>query len=424
MIIITIITIFETNLTKHTIFFIGDVMKKTIFYVIIAVLSAHLMFTGYQCGSAEMTSAKLYMQRSEWDNAKDQLQKEIAKRPENFEAWYWLGRVNHEHKNYPEMLSAFNNSLKLSGQFKKEIDAILLSVWAQTFNKGVEHFNSAINAEPDNAQEFFDKAIVQLKTATTVQPDSFPPYRVLALTYYGMKDKSNAENYLKEAIAKQNDPQLGRILGGIYYERAMLLKTEAMNLEGAQKQEAIGKVNKIFDQAIQTLEYALVASPNDAPILIILNDAYIGAGRTADAMKSYQRAIVADPNNKLVHYNYGVLLLRATNFAEAAEQFEIALNIDKDFTDALYNVSATYMQWGARMKEKAEAEIKDDKTKQINKSFEEQFKKAKEYLDRLVKLSEKDIAAWEMLGMANTLLNIPKDAKEAFDKADSLRKAK
>lgn len=399
-------------------------MKKTIFYVILAALFANLMFTGYQCGSAEMTSAKLYMQRSEWDNAKDQLQKEIAKRPENFEAWYWLGRVNHEHKNYPEMLSAFNSSLKLSNQFKKEIDAIRLSVWAQTFNKGVEHFNSALNAETDNPQEFFDKAITQLKTAITVQPDSFPPYRVLALTYYGMKDKGNAENYLKEAIAKQNDPQLGRILGGIYYERAMSLKTEAMNLEGAQKQEAIGKVNNIFNQAIQALEYALVASPNDAQILIILNDAYIGAGRTDDAMKSYQRAIVADPNNKLVHYNYGVLLLRATNFAEAAEQFEIALTIDKDFTDALYNVSATYMQWGARMKEKAEAEIKDDKTKQINKSFEEKFRKAKEYLERLVKLSEKDVAAWEMLGMANTLLNIPKDAKEAFDKADSLRKAK
>lgn len=399
-------------------------MKKALFFVIIAVLFANLMFTGYQCGSAEMTSAKLYMQRSEWDNAKDQLQKELAKRPENFEAWYYLGRVNHEHKNYPEMLSAFNNSLKLSNQFKKEIDAIRLSVWVQTFNKGVEHFNSAINAEPANAPEFFDKAIAQLKTAISVQPDSFPPYRVLALTYYGMKDKNNAEVYLKEAIAKQNDPQLGRILGGIYYERAMSMKEEAMKLQGVQKQEAIVKLNNVFDQAIKTLEHALVASPNDAPILIILNDSYIAAGRTEDAMKSYQRAIVADPNNKLVHYNYGVLLLRATNFAEAAEQFEIALNIDKDFTDALYNVSATYMQWGAKMKEKAEADIKDDKNKQLDKSFEEKFRKAKNYLERLVKLSETDIAAWEMLGMANTLLNIPKEAKEAFDKADSLRKTK
>lgn len=394
------------------------------FFVIIAVLFANLMFTGYQCGSAEMTSAKLYMQRSEWDNAKDQLQKELAKRPENFEAWYWLGRVNYEHKNYPEMLSAFNNSLKLSNQFKKEIDAIRLSIWVQTFNKGVEHFNSAINAEPDNAPEFFDKAIAQLKTAISVQPDSFPPYRVLALTYYGMKDKNNAEVHLKEAIAKQNDPQLGRILGGIYYERAMSMKEETLKLQGVQKQEAIGKLNNVFDQAIQTLEHALLASPNDASILIILNDSYIAAGRTEDAMKSYQRAIVADPNNKLVHYNYGVLLLRATNFAEAAEQFEISLNIDKDFSDALYNVSATYMQWGARMKEKAEADIKDDKNKQLDKSFEEKFKKAKSYLERLVKISDTDVAAWEMLGMANTLLNIPKEAKEAFDKADSLRKAK
>ncbi|MDI6804256.1 MAG: tetratricopeptide repeat protein [Bacteroidota bacterium] len=399
-------------------------MKKTIFFVILAVLFANLMFTGYQCGSAEMTSSKLYMQRSEWENAKDQLQKELAKRPENYEAWYWLGRVNHEQKNYPEMLSAFNNSLKLSGQFTKEIDAIRLSVWAQTFNKGVEHFNSALSSEPDKAPEFFDKAISQLKTAITVQPDSFPPYRVLALTFYGMKDKNNAENYLKEALARQNDGHLGRILGGIYYDRAMSLKAEALKLESPQKEEAFAKVKIIFNQAIQALEHALVASPNDAAILIILNDSYIAAGRTEDAMKSYQLAIVADPNNKLVHYNYGVLLLRAANFAEAAEQFEIALNIDQDFTDALYNVSATYMQWGARMKEKAEAEIKNDKNKQLDKSFEEKFRKAKGFLERLVKLSENDVAAWETLGMANTLLNIPKEAKVAFDKADSLRKAK
>ncbi len=424
MIIITIITIFITNFNQSFNFFIGDLMKKTIFFVILAVLFANLMFTGYQCGSAEMTSSKLYMQRSEWDNAKDQLQKELAKRPENYEAWYWLGRMHHEKKNYPEMLSAFNSSLKLSGQFKKEIDAIRMSVWAQTFNKGVEHYNSALSSEPDKAPEFFDKAITQLKTAITVQPDSFPPYRVLALTYYGMKDRSNAETYLKEAIARQNDGQLGRILGGIYYDRAMTLKAEALKLESPQKEEAIAKVNNVFNQAIQALEHALVASPNDAPILIILNDSYIAAGRTDDAMKSYQRAIVADPNNKLVHYNYGVLLLRATNFAEAAEQFEIALNLDNNFTDALYNVSATYMQWGARMKEKAEAEIKDDKNKQLDKSFEEKFRKAKGSLERLVKLSENDVAAWETLGMANTLLNIPKDAKAAFDKADSLRKAK
>ncbi len=399
-------------------------MKKTIVFAILAVVFANLIFTGYQCGSAEMTSAKLYMQRSEWDNAKDQLQKELAKRPENFEAWYFLGRVHHEQKNYPEMLSAFEQSLKLSGQYKKEIDAIRLSVWAQTFNKGVEHYNSALSSEPDKSPEFFEKAISQLKTAISVQPDSFPPYRVLALTYYGMKDKNNAEIYLKEAIARQNDAQLGRILGGIYYDRAMSLKTEALKLESPQKEEALAKVNNIFDQAIQVLEKALLASPNDSPILIILNDSYIAAGRTDDAMKSYQRAIVADPNNKLVHYNYGVLLLRASKFAEAAEQFEVALNIDQDFTDALYNISATYMQWGAKEKEKAEAEIKDNKNKQLDKSFEEKFKKAKGYLERLVKLSENDIAAWETLGMANTILNIPKEAKVAFDKADSLRKAK
>lgn len=399
-------------------------MKNSIIILVISLIISSFLFTGYQCSTAEMTSAKLYIQRSEWENAKTQLQKELEKHPENAEAWYLLGRIHFEQKNYSDMLDAFKNSLKQSNQFKTEIDKVLMSVWATNLNKGVDHYNEAIRTTGDSSIIHFNKAINYLKTSIMVMPDSFPSYRILALTYYGMKDKDNAIIYLKQALEKQNDVQLGRILGGIFYERAIAAKNEAANLEGEAKQKAIEKANQNFSEAINVIENALKLAPQDPNLLAILNDSYIGAGRIKEAMESYQKAIIADPTNKYVHYNYGVLLLKNSQFEEAAEQFEASIKIDERFSDALYNLSATYMQWGAKMKEKAEEEVKNDKTKPINKAYEEKFRKAKYTLEKLVEISPNDIAAWETLGMANTILNLPADAKKAFDKADSLRNQK
>lgn len=390
-------------------------MKKTFFLLMFIAMTASLMFMGFQCGSAEMTSAKLYLQRSEWDNAKVQLTNEIQKHPENAEAWFMLGRVNFEQKNYKEMLNAFDGSLKVSNQYKPEIDKFRLSVWANNLNKGVDSYNKGIQIkDKDSSTTFYNEAIGYLKTSIEMVPDSVSGYRVLALCYYGMKDKDNAIVYLKQALQRQNDLQLGRMLGGIYYDRAMVAK------DAGDKD----KTNENLNEAIKVYQNTLKLSPNDPNILAGLNDSYVIAGRTQEAMDSYKAAIVADPNNKLVHYNYGVLLLRAKNFPEATAQFEETLKLDDKFTDALYNTSATLMQWGAQMKAEAEKAVAGDKNKQIDKSYEEKFKKAKGYLDRLLEITPNDIGAWESLGMACTILNLPKEAKTAYEKADTLRKSK
>ncbi len=402
-------------------------MKNTGIFIILICLTASLIFTGFQCGTAEMTSAKLYIQRSEWDNAKVQLEKELAKHPENAEAWYMIGRVCYEQKSYKEMIEAFNNSLKINQQFKKEIDSYKISVWANNLNKGVDNYNHAIQTlqmNPDSAGDYFNTAINYLNIAVAAQPDSATNYRVLALCYYGMRDMDNAIVFLKKTLDMQFEAHLGRMLGGIYYDRAIVAKNNAATAEGDEKKKNLDIANYNLNETIKILEATSKVAPEDPNVLATLNDAYIAAGRTEEALNSYKVAIKADPTNKLAHYNYGVLLLRAGNHEEAALQFDETLKLDPNFTDALYNSAAAYMQWGAKMREQAEVAIQNDKTKQIDKAFEKKFVKAKSYLEQLVILAPKDISAWETLGMANTILNIPKEAKAAYDKADALRKEK
>ena len=66
-------------------------MKLLLQLGIVAVVLAAIVTTGFECASSEMTSAKLYIQRKEYDNAKTQLLKEVAKNPNNEEAYFLLG---------------------------------------------------------------------------------------------------------------------------------------------------------------------------------------------------------------------------------------------------------------------------------------------------------------------------------------------
>ena len=55
-------------------------MKKIYGVVIFALISV-MIFSGYQCSSTELTSAKLYIQQKNLDKALDALEKEVAKNP-------------------------------------------------------------------------------------------------------------------------------------------------------------------------------------------------------------------------------------------------------------------------------------------------------------------------------------------------------
>ncbi len=103
--------------------------------------------------------------------AKIQQEKETSKHPENAEAWFMLGRVNIEQKNYKEMLAAFNASLKVSNQYQKDISNFKLSAWGTNVNKGVDFYNKGIQ-NPDSSGTYFVEAIGYLQTAIMLVPDS------------------------------------------------------------------------------------------------------------------------------------------------------------------------------------------------------------------------------------------------------------
>ena len=462
-------------------------MKIILQTSLIAVVLAAILTTGFQCASAELTSAKLYIQRKDYQNAVKQLEKEVEKNPKSEEGFYLLGQVRQELRDYQGMKEAFDKALAIGPAHLKEIQMMKLGVWGRLFNEGVEAINKASDSSAN-----VDKAINLFTMATVVLPESVMTRRNLGLAYYRKEDIPNAVVNLTVAFEKGKDLLACKLLGRIALDRGNELRTKfteahrevfaaLKNLEGLhEKMKAVdvkyllgnpSEVNKIakpkkgdakeewkyaqynltisvddenvkaikyatpyapkidsadykasvveFNLAVDVMKKGLAMFPEDAEISENLMNAYIGASRNDEARVLLGERVRKFPDSKFDHYNLGVFLLKDSSYSEAIEQFKLALKIDSTFSVAVYNIAATYVNWGVADQEKLKAAGKEGDV-----SYKERYKMALPYLEKIVQDKKDDIQMWELLGQVYANLNMQDKALQAYDKADAIRKGK
>ncbi len=392
-------------------------MKHISPILLLSLVALFFATTAFQCGSAEMTTAKLAMQQKQWEKAENSLMKEIAKNDKNEEAWYLLGQVRLELKKYDAANEAYSKALQVSDVHKAEINNNRLAMWATLYNEGISMYNKG----KDNPANY-DSAMMRFKIATIMAPDSANTYYVLGLASYAKKDYAGAEQSLQTALDKK--PAYGeaaRLLGQIYLSRAGEKKQA--------KDEAAAKAN--YEKAAADFEIAYKADPKNGDNIINLIEAYESADETDKALTLTRDAVASDPNNVMYRYAFGVFLLKQDKFADAVEQFKKALEIDPTNADATYNCGVSYLNWGVAMKsesdKKAEEERKSGKgVKDIKEdtSYKEKFKEALPYLEKSTELRKDDALLWQQLARLYANLNQVDKSKAAFEKADALMKGK
>jgi tetratricopeptide (TPR) repeat protein len=396
-------------------------MKRITTVVVLLASVAYFSMTGFQCGSAETTSAKLYMQQKQWDKAEESLMKEVAKNPSNDEAWFLLGQIRLELKKYLLMNEAYTKCLEVSNTYKNDIDRNRLAIWAQFYNDGISLYNKGLDSAVN-----YDRAIEKFEIARTILPDSASVYYVLGLSQYAKKDNANAEKSLEAALArKPNYSEPARLLGMIHMMRAGALK-DAKDEAGAQAS---------FDKAAVAFETAYRADPKNSDNIINLIEVYERANKSEKALALTQDAIKSDPNNRVYRYAYGVFLLKQDKFAESIEQLKKVLEINPDLNDgaakdAVYNLGVAYLNWGVAMKveadKKAEAAMKGGKpAKDVKEdlSYKEKYTAAVPYLEQSTQNKKDDVILWQQLGKVYANLNMIDKMKRAFAVADSLMKS-
>ncbi|MFZ1291500.1 MAG: tetratricopeptide repeat protein [Melioribacteraceae bacterium] len=376
-------------------------MKRTI--SVILLVSIVLGFSAFQCSSTELTSAKLYIQQNNYDKAMESLEKDVQKNPKSDEGYYLLGFIHGEKGNIPKMLENFDQSLKISNKFEKNIVESKKYHWADNFNKGVQLFNQGAKAgNTDSAKIIFDQSIERFNNAISCEPDSADTYLNLAYAYLNKGDRDAAIVPFTKIVELTNSGESYAQLGEIYLQKGVEVK------EAGDKEKGMDYFNK----AIGVLEKGRNEHPTNGDILLLLSNSYIAAEKLDVAKDAFKAGVEQEPENKVYRYNYGSLLLNANEYPEAEVQLKKAIELDPNYENALYNLAVTYVKWGATIREDAEAkELKSDE-------YKAKFEQALPLLEKFLTINEKEGAVWDLLGKVYANLGKGEKSEEAFKKAD------
>lgn len=392
-------------------------MQQRNILTVVFLLLTGLIFVGFQCSSTEMTSGKLYMQQKNWDKALDAFQKEVAKNPKNAEAWYNLGVIYGEMDQYDKVIESFDKSLAASDEFKSQIQDSKKYYWANLFNNGVKLYQNGSNltkTNPDSSKILLDKSAKMFEYATELEPDSADTYKNLSFVYLASGDEEKAIQPLQKIIDLEHSEDGYKYLSTIYYDEGTAAKEKYSTSKDPQ--DSI-KAMDYFNNAIKVAEEGRKYYPNNVDILQILSNSYIYTGKVELALGAFKAGVESDPGNKAYRYNYGVLLLGKDDYAGAEEQFKKAIEIDPNYTNAIYNLAVTYVKWGTSLNK-----INESNKEVTDTTYKEKYQMALKYLEKSVELEQNNAATWELLGKVYSVLGKENEAKDAFQKADALRK--
>jgi len=383
--------------------------------LIALLLATGMIYSGFQCSSTELTSAKLYIQQKNYEKALETLKKDVEKNPQSDEGYYLLGVVHGELGQYKEMMDALNKSLAISDKQKENIVDVKKYHWSNLINnKGVVFFRNGINSnDPDSSKIYFDKSINAFENAMMIEPDSAITYDYLSRVYMNVKRFDDAIKPLETLIEKEHPLDAYKFLGDILYDKAG--KQREKYQESKNVQDSL-KAMEYYDQTIKVLEEGRKRYPEDSDILLTLSNAYIGANKIDVALEAFKAGIEQEPDNQYYKYNYGVLLLGANDFTGAEEQFSKAIEIDPNYENAIYNLAVTYVKWGASIQKVAEEKGEE------SEEAKQKYQAALPYLEKVVQMRPEEAPIWELLGRVYTIMDKTDDAQNAFNKADELRK--
>lgn len=386
-------------------------MKKGLIYL--SLLAMVFGFMAFQCSSAELTGAKLYINQKQYDKAKESLLKEVQKNPASDEGWYLLGYLYGEEGEMEKMLESFDKSVAASQKFVPQINESKKYYWATNFNKGVSLFNNATKASSaDSSKIFYDKAIKSFQNAILMEPDSIASYSNLIYAYINTNQIAEAVPVLEKANKLAKDPETFSMLGQIHNEEGNKLMDQYRTSKNAA--DSVKAMEK-FNEAIKVLESGRKLFPENGDILLRLSNAYIGANKLDVAMTAFRAGIEKDPTNKYYHYNYGVLLLNSKDFSGAEKEFMEAVKLDAEYSNAIYNLAVTYVRWGTEIREEMEAKG------EVSDSFKEKFNLAIPHLEKYLEINPREPQIWELLGKVYANLGMQEKSIEAFNKADQYR---
>lgn len=173
----------------------------------------------------------------------------------------------------------------------------------------------------------------------------------------------------------------------------------------------------LYDKAVSTLETARAADPKDNETLQRLLKGYVESNKIEPAVREFEKVVATDTTNaKTNRFILGVLYRTIGKYDEAIGQFKEANKMDPNDCEVLFDIAATYYNWGVDM-----IRVSDEKSEQSD-AYKAKFQAALPYMERVTECKKDDANVWETLGTVYARLGQQDKAMKAFDQADKIRK--
>ncbi len=287
----------------------GNNMKYFLkFFIAVFVL---VLIVGCGGTSWQLRSGRIAIKEQDWERAIKNLDEEIARMPENPEAWYLKGYAYMKLDEYSKMSNAFEKSLEYGDQFEALIKI--------SREKLVNQYYSKFSAAFDSLE--YDKALAYIDTAITINPHDPELYFQAGVAAFNAEMDSLALKYADEAVKRMPEDE-----ENIELRRLVLLVNRRMNnTEGII--EAAQKLMETIDLNTDTTDYYLLALDD-------LVMAYEAQGEAEKAEQMIHDAISHFPEVIELKLNLATLMVRREDFDAAMEIYKDVLRQNPDHKDA------------------------------------------------------------------------------------------
>lgn len=341
------------------------------------------------CQPKEITSAKIYIQKRNWQKAIELLEQAVVTHPNNPEGHFLLGQAYGDQSRYREMKKQFGESLGISPKFQPAILQTIENHWITLYNKGIKAQND----------RNFKLAEDLLKTAILIDPSKREAYNTLAANYIEANQPRQAlliyEKLLKET---PDDINLLIATGNLFY------------------------IQKRFDDVVRVLKKVLEIEPDHRDAMANLALSYDSLGKTDEALTAYQKAVKANPLDKDLIFLLGVHHYNRSHFTKAIELFKQVLELSPGEFESTSNIGNAYLSIAedlrAKIKSLANSTFTAGEIQQLKTEAILTYMKVIPYFKKALEMQPHHPTLWINLGVAYVNSGENEKGQEALLKAE------
>lgn len=341
------------------------------------------------CQPKEITSAKIYIQKRNWQKAIELLEQAVVTHPNNPEGHFLLGQAYGDQSRYREMKKQFGESLGISPKFQPAILQTIENHWITLYNKGIKAQND----------RNFKLAENLLKTAILIDPSKREAYNTLAANYIEANQPRQAlliyEKLLKET---PDDINLLIATGNLFY------------------------IQKRFDDVVRVLKKVLEIEPDHRDAMANLALSYDSLGKTDEALTTYQKAVKANPLDKDLIFLLGVHHYNRSHFTKAIELFKQVLELSPGEFESTSNIGNAYLSIAedlrTKIKSLANSTLTAGEIQQLKTEAILTYMKVIPYFKKALEMQPHHPTLWINLGVAYVNSGENEKGQEALLKAE------